>query len=81
MAECPFCKEFQKILSDTKYYTSTSPERYRDTVIKLNVCMRKRYSYNGDPDGSVTYSDHPLNFCPSCGKKLEIPLDGILWRD
>ena len=63
MNTCIFCAELLKVIDDDAYYKKTH---------EYTVALIARYYYEGEVCGQLTYASKPLNFCPVCGKKLDL---------
>jgi hypothetical protein len=67
--QCPFCLELAKSKDNAEYY-----RRPNDTSVhEYTVALVSQTYYDGYPSGRVTSYNHPLNFCPVCGKILMEP--------
>lgn len=63
MNDCTFCKELLKTIDDEEYYNN--PHEH-------TVALISRRYFEGEVCGLLTHSSKPLNFCPVCGKKLNL---------
>jgi len=67
--QCPFCLELAKSKDNAEYY-----RRPNDTSVhEYTAALVSQTYYDGYPSGRVTSYNHPLNFCPVCGKILMEP--------
>ena len=67
--QCPFCLELAKNKDNAEYY-----RRPNDTSVhEYTAALVSQTYYDGYPSGRVTSYNHPLNFCPVCGKLLMEP--------
>ena len=67
--QCPFCLELAKNKDNSEYY-----RRPNDTSVhEYTAALVSQTYYAGYPSGRVTSYNHPLNFCPVCGKILMEP--------
>ena len=67
--QCPFCAELAKYKDNAEYY-----RRPNDTSVhEYTAALVSQTYYEGYPSGRVTSYNHPLNFCPVCGKLLMEP--------
>ena len=67
--QCPFCLELAKNKDNAEYY-----RRPNDTSVhEYTAALVSQTYYDGYPSGRVTSYNHPLNFCPVCGKILMEP--------
>ena len=67
--QCPFCLELAKSKDNAEYY-----RRPNDTSVhEYTAALVSQTYYDGYPSGRVTSYNHPLNFCPVCGKLLMEP--------
>ena len=67
--QCPFCLELAKSKDNAEYY-----RRPNDTSVhEYTAALVSQTYYAGYPSGRVTSYNHPLNFCPVCGKILMEP--------
>ena len=68
--QCPFCLELAKNKDNAEYY-----RRPNDTSVhEYTAALVSQTYYDGYPSGRVTSYNHPLNFCPVCGKLLMEPM-------
>ena len=63
MENCTFCEELLKAIDNDEYYNK--PHEH-------TVALISRYYYDGYVCGQLTHTSKPLNFCPVCGKKLNL---------
>ena len=67
--QCSFCLELAKSKDNAEYY-----RRPNDTSVhEYTAALVSQTYYDGYPSGRVTSYNHPLNFCPVCGKFLMEP--------
>ena len=70
---CPFCKELEDNI-DMKEYFSAKRKTDDRTLYKTALCV-ETYAYPNEPDwqtGNLIGIHHELNFCPVCGKMLNL---------
>lgn len=67
---CPFCKTLQMCKENEAWYKENSP-RHKDTWTEYKASLvTEGYSKDYGCSGTVSYNPEELNFCPTCGKKI-----------
>lgn len=70
---CPFCKELKNQI-DTQLYYENKRKTNTKVLYKAALCV-ENYGYPDDPNwqtGNLVGIHHELNFCPVCGKMLNL---------
>ena len=68
---CPFCEQLRKCTENDAWYKENSP-RHKDTWTEYRVALvTEGYSKDYGHTGTVSYNPEELNFCPTCGKRIE----------
>lgn len=64
---CPFCEDYRIYLDNAEYYKKDNCED------KFKSALVHELYYNGEKTSQSTAGNHPLNFCPVCGKEFNKP--------
>ena len=68
---CPFCKTLQMCKENEAWYKENSP-RHKDTWTEYKASLvTEGYSKDYGCSSTVSYQQEELNFCPTCGKRIE----------
>ena len=65
--ECEFCEQYNFVKKINQESELENPKIRHERRCKMVVKAYAGTSFRGE----IAYEDHPLNFCPECGKKLE----------
>ena len=66
---CGFCHEFNSVKDLNKSGVK------QGLAFKYYVCLREDCFYNCVFSGGTMHRKHKLNYCPECGKKLNVNND------
>lgn len=67
---CPFCEWYNALKSRDKYYEDGRDGRSCVTEFKYGAALVHETYYDGMFSSCTTYDPDPLNYCPTCGTKL-----------
>lgn len=67
---CPFCEWYNALKSRDKYYEDGRDGRSGVTEFKYGAALVHETYYDGMFSSCTTYDPDPLNYCPTCGTKL-----------
>ncbi len=70
-SSCPFCEWYNKLKCRDKYYEDGRDGRSCVTEFKYGAALVHETYYNGIYSGRSVYNPEPLNYCPTCGTKLD----------
>lgn len=70
--KCKFCENLKDAVERQKSFAQRNPTRNAGYMDEYVAAFVHKSSYKGEPCGKLVSSDYPLNFCPECGKKINI---------
>lgn len=63
--ECPFCRDYNTCVDTAEYHKKDNcANKYKSALVHETY-------YNNEKTGQASFGNHPLNFCPTCGKELK----------
>lgn len=68
---CPFCEWYRKLKNWDEYYENGRDGRGGVTEFRYGAALVHETYYDGIYCGCSTYKPEPLNYCPTCGTKLD----------
>ena len=70
-APCSFCEWYHKLKELEEYYIGKRDDRPGVTEVRYGAVLVHQTFYDGQYCGRSAYEVEPLNYCPTCGIKLE----------
>jgi hypothetical protein len=74
---CSFCELLKDVKERAAVYAARQPRINEDHTTECKATLIVENSCNGELGGRTSYNPRELNFCPSCGRKLE--KDELCW--
>lgn len=68
---CKFCTELKNTVLILEEHYEARPDKHNEHTEVFEAALVQYRFYNGEPTGKLTCYGHELNFCPSCGRKIE----------